>query len=170
MISSFYDVYFMIRYQLSKFRSIFGGYNVICGTMDCQNPVNKSIKTTVTTKKIKRNSCHIPEEETRKKFTRYMQDCIRLSWNLHSLWISKQAARVSVVKRSIKLFSVTRYSNFPFLFITLMYPSCLILCKKSLPKRPSIPLSKLKRPEIFTTIGTSLYLEAYKSPTFPPLL
>uniref|UniRef100_A0A2P2KWA8 Uncharacterized protein n=1 Tax=Rhizophora mucronata TaxID=61149 RepID=A0A2P2KWA8_RHIMU len=49
-----------------------------------------------------------------------------------------------------------------------MYPSCLILCKKSLPKRPSIPLSKLKRPEIFTTIGTSLYLEAYKSPTFPP--
>uniref|UniRef100_A0A2P2KW76 Uncharacterized protein LOC105122188 n=1 Tax=Rhizophora mucronata TaxID=61149 RepID=A0A2P2KW76_RHIMU len=129
MISSFYDVYFMIRYQLSKFRSIFGGYNVICGTMDCQNPVNKSIKTTVTTKKIKRNSCHIPEEETRKKFTRYMQDCIRLSWNLHSLWISKQAARVSVVKRSIKLFSVTRYSNFPAKNQEKVHPGCRMINK-----------------------------------------
>lgn len=33
--------------------------------------------------------------------------------DLHSCWINKQAARVSVVNRSFKLSSVTRYSNFP---------------------------------------------------------
>jgi hypothetical protein len=39
---------------------------------------------------------------------------------------------------------------------------------KFFPRRPSIPWSKAKRPEIFTTTGTSWYMEAYKSTAFPP--
>ena len=50
-----------------------------------------------------------------------------------------------------------------------MNPVSLILCKNFLPKRPSMPLSRLKRPDILTTIETSLNFEAYKSTTFPPI-
>ena len=32
-----------------------------------------------------------------------------------------------------------------------------------------MPLSRLKRPDILTTIETSLNFEAYKSTTFPPI-
>lgn len=60
------------------------------------------------------------------------------------------------------------FDGLPLLFLTSINPFCLILCKKSLPKRPSIPLSRLNRPDILTTIWMSLYFEAYKRTTFPP--
>jgi hypothetical protein len=49
-----------------------------------------------------------------------------------------------------------------------MYPSLFILLMKFFPRRPSIPRSNAKRPEMFTMIGTSWYLEAYRSTAFPP--
>ena len=60
------------------------------------------------------------------------------------------------------------HESLPLLFLTSMNPCCLILSRKSLPKRPSMPLFKSKRPEILTIILTSLYVEAYKSTAFPP--
>lgn len=60
------------------------------------------------------------------------------------------------------------HQSLPLLFLTSMNPSLLILCKNALPKRPSIPLFRLNRPEMLTTALTSSYLEAYKSATFPP--
>lgn len=64
----------------------------------------------------------------------------------------------------------SKFYSLPFLFLTSMNPFCLILCKKSLPKRPLMPLFRLNRPEILTTVWTSLYFEAYKSTTFPPVI
>ena len=67
-----------------------------------------------------------------------------------------------------KMTGQTQNNRLPVLFLTSINPSFLILSKKSLPKRSSMPLFRLWRPETLRTIWISWYFEAYNSTTLPP--